>query len=130
MNISLDITTVYTAAGFIIFFIVMWKSNRNGFKAIEESSKTGFKAIEASNKSSFEMVDLKFNNLIALIALEREGMKKDICEADSDIESVKAQLKTEIYPRLNAVEKQSEKNCRALIDHQKLCDTLRSNNKC
>jgi hypothetical protein len=122
MNISLDITTIYTAAGFIIFFIVMWKSNRNGFKAIEASSKNGFKAIEASNKSSFEMVDLKFNNLITLLALEREGMKKDIECLDEDCEGVKRQLKDAIYPRLNKAEQDIQKNCRAVIDHKELCN--------
>jgi hypothetical protein len=121
MNISLDITTIYTAAGFIIFFVVMWKSNRNGFKAIEASSENGFKAIEASNKSSFEMVDLKFNNLIAMLALERDGMKRDIDCTDEDIESVKRQLKEMIYPRLNTVEGAVKKNCQALEDFKEIC---------
>ncbi|PKL17864.1 MAG: hypothetical protein CVV49_08790 [Spirochaetae bacterium HGW-Spirochaetae-5] len=121
MNISLDITTIYTAAGFIIFFVVMWKSNRNGFKAIEASSKNGFKAIEASNKSSFDMIDLKFSNLTAMLALERDGMKRDIDCTDEDIESVKRQLKDVIYPRLNTVESAAKKNCQAIEDFKELC---------
>lgn len=129
MNISPEILVagggfVISISGFIITAGIMLKSNKRGFESIAESHKKDFESIIESNKKGFEMVDLKIGNLIQVLALERDGMKKDILCTEDEIEGVKDQLKTEIYPRLNAVEKDSQKNCRMLIDHKELCKIL------
>jgi hypothetical protein len=75
-----------------------------------------------SNKQGFEMIDLKISNLTAMLALERDGMKKDISDIEGEVHGVKLQLKDEIYPRLNANERDIQKNCRSIIDHKELCN--------
>jgi hypothetical protein len=126
MNITPEIAIasggfIVSIGGFIITAGIMLKSNKSGFKAIAESQKKDYEMIAESNKKGFDMVDLKFSNLIQVLSVERDGMKKDIISIEDDCEGVKDQLKTEIYPRLNSVEKNIEKNCRAVIDHKELC---------
>jgi hypothetical protein len=118
VNISIDLSLFIQVTAFIIFILVMWKSNKNGFKTLEDSSKSGFKE-----------VDLKFNNLIAILALERDGVKKDLEDLDCEVKGIKAQFKGEIYPRLNTAERKIDKNCRALQDFEKFCNERHKNLK-
>ena len=110
MNFNLDAKTFVEIVGFIALLFFMLKTNKNGFKAIENSSQSGF-----------AMVDLKMSNLIQMIALEREATRKDICFLEDEMEGVKDQFKKEIYPRLNTVEGAVKKNCQALNDFKDLC---------
>lgn len=110
MNFNLDPKTFVEIVIFLALLYFMFKTNKNGFKSIEDS-----------NKSGFEMVDLKISNLIQMIALEREGTRKDICFLEDEVEGVKNQFKNDIYPRLNTVEGAVKKNCQALNDFKDLC---------
>jgi hypothetical protein len=118
MNINIDFSLFIQGSAFIVFVLVMWKSNKNGFKALEASSQGGF-----------EKVDLKFNNLIAILALERDGVKKDLEDLNSEVKGIKTQFKGEIYPRLNAAERKIDKNCRALMDFKDFCNERHQNLK-
>ncbi len=125
VNISIDLSLFIQVTAFIIFILVMWKSNKNGFKTLEDSSKSGFKE-----------VDLKFNNLIAILALEKDGtykdiesVKRDLDDAECEIKGIKTQFKGEIYPRLNTAERKIDKNCRALMDFKDFCNERHKNLK-
>ena len=114
MNISVDFNLLVQIGGFVVFILVMWKSNKNGFKEI----------------------DLKFNNLIQVLGLEREGtykeienVKRDLEDAENEIKGIKTQFKGEIYPRLNAAERKIDKNCRALMDFKDFCNERHKNIK-
>ncbi len=83
MNITPEIAIasggfIVSIGGFIITAGIMLKSNKSGFKAIAESQKKDYEMIAESNKKGFEMVDLKFNNLIQVLSVERDGMKKGL----------------------------------------------------
>ena len=127
MNITPEIAIasggfIVSIGGFIITAGIMLKSNKSGFKAIAESQKKDYEMIAESNKKGFDMVDLKFNNLIQVLSVERDGMKKDIISIEDDCEGIKDQLKTDISPRLNKMGEDIQKNCRAVIDHKELCN--------
>lgn len=87
-------------------------------------------ALWRSNKSGFRMMEFQIASLKEVLGVERESIKSDILAVKSDITGLKTQNQHEIFPRLNTLEGNVKKNCRALIDHQKLCDSLRQNSKC
>lgn len=128
MNFNLEPETFVEIVVFLALLYFMFKTNKNGFKSIEDSQKSSSENVELkithlikSSQSGFEMVDLKINNLVQMIALEREGTRKDICFLEDEVEGVKNQFKDDIYPRLNTVEGAVKKNCQALNDFKDLC---------
>lgn len=115
MNISAEMlivagSSITSIIGFAITAGLLFKGNKHGFDAIEASSKSGF-----------EKVELKISSLVQILALEREGMQKDIHDAKETITDVRSQLRAEIFPRLNNVETLIGKNCQALLDHKGEC---------
>lgn len=120
MNISFETSVVIlsgivSVGGFIITAAVMLKSNKQTFKSLKDHIDTGI-----------EKLELKIGNLERVFGLEISGVKDDIKDIDDTISGVKDQLKSEIYPRLNTVERLSEKNCKILEMHMKECDRRHS----
>lgn len=116
MNINSDtIVLAFTGAasvcGFIITSAVMLKNNRQAFKSLKDHFDSGI-----------SMLKMEINNNAAISNIELTGIKDDINYLDKSANGIKDQLKDEIYPRLNAVEKLSEKNCQVQNMHMKECD--------
>lgn len=99
MNINLDLNTVVTIATIGASTYAMYKINAKGFELLEE----------------------KISKVTEVSKIEMSNMKEDISDAEELITDVKSQLRGEVFPRLNNVEKLIGKNCQALLDHKDEC---------
>ena len=100
MNISGDMVVLaggvlFSVGGFIVSAAILYRGNKSSFKSLKEHFDSGI-----------EILKLEIKNNAAISGLEICGVKDDIDGIGKSLEGVKDQLKTEIYPRLNSVEKQ------------------------
>lgn len=116
MNISIDMAVLIvgvfvSASGFIISGVVLYRGNKSSFKSLKDHFDSGINTLNTSMSGKFE-----------LVALAQKNIENDIHDVNAEINGVKDQLRAEIYPRLNDVEKQAEKNCKVLEYQIKECD--------
>lgn len=116
MNISIDmvvlsIGAVVSVGGFVISAAILYRGNKNSFKSLKDHFDAGIKQLEIS-----------INGKIELINQAQKNTETDIDGINASISGIKDQFRAEIYPRLNAVEKLSEKNCKVQEMHMKECD--------
>ena len=116
MNISGDMVVLaggvlFSVGGFIVSAAILYRGNKNSFKSLKEHFDSGI-----------EMLKLEIKNNMVVSGLERDSIREDIKDLDKSACGIKDQLKSEIYPRLNSVEKLSEKNCKILEYQMKECD--------
>lgn len=100
-----------SVGGFVIAASVMMKNNEQRFKSLQDIIASGF-----------DKVDLRFGYITQKLDIEREGMERSVESVVEEVKGLRDQQRTEIYPRLNAVEKQVGENYRALKDHKELCN--------
>ena len=116
MNISIDTAVLViggfvSASGFIISGVILYRGNKSSFKSLKDHFDSGINTLNTSMSGKFE-----------LVALAQKNIENDIHDVNAEINGVKDQLRAEIYPRLNDVEKQAEKNCKVLEYQMKECD--------
>lgn len=116
MNISCDMIVLaggvlFSVSGFIVSAAILYRGNKSSFKSLREHFDSGIEILKLEIKKNVDISGLEFC-----------GVKDDIEDLYKSLGGIKDQLKGEIYPRLNTVEKLSEKNCKILECQMKECD--------
>ena len=113
---NIDPNIVIPTGTLIVAVLVMIKSNNQMLKGQDKNFADMAKKMSEDRQEGKE-------NLNSV----HTQVTRDIDFVRDSLAGTKDQLSGELFPRMNAAEKFCEKNCRALIDHQKFCDERHRN---
>ena len=116
MNFNLDFKSIIELCGFIILLIVTWRLN-----------SAGFKAVESKVEGLSEKFDIEKQNALLFVREIRQRYAKELVTMEASLTNLHGQMKSEVFPRLNAVEGDIKKNCQALRDFKEICEIKHKN---